>query len=289
MSIVVSYDFWVECSEPELVAKLQRIGRRAKRLRDVKVKPLRKIDPVFNPLLLRELGRAKLAIPPAVWERVEDALEDKTYTQLCIILGLTAGLNLPARKKNRFFGPLKRLVEKPALWDPRDYPEEFAVGSSTYSRHAIMLEFVNAMERYGYALVIDPGEGSESVVVGLTTYRCHRSPLWTGNSFTKTQYATHFVPTHENVCRVLDFAAEEGILLRASDVCKFYEHRDWSRSAPLVNQETAFIEFASALIGRAVASANEQGAQIELIDNPIQRSKNYVCVSKKGKPRKPRA
>src|SRR5260370_31026283 len=110
------------------------------------------------------------------------------------------------------------------------------------------------MLRYGYLMILDPGEGSETVHLGLTALRREGVPMWLGSGFTKTQYASHFTTAHENVCRILDEAREVGLLYKARDTCGFYRHRSWKKAAPIVNQETTFAH----VMGQMLPAGSEQ-------------------------------
>lgn len=64
------------------------------------------------------------------------------------------------------------------------------------------------------------------------------------------------------------------------DTCGFYQHRDWQRSAPLVNRETAFISAVSGLLDGAIQAARNDGSQGEVLQDPIKTSKNYLQTEK---------
>jgi hypothetical protein len=75
------------------------------------------------------------------------------------------------------------------------------------------------------------------------------------------------------------------LLLAAKDTCKFYEHRDWSRSAPIVNEETTFAHLVGGLINAGIEVARKTGVAIEDISDPATRNHNLVRVKddrKKG-------
>ena len=66
------------------------------------------------------------------------------------------------------------------------------------------------------------------------------------------------------------------MLLKATDTCKFYNHRDWRRSAPIVNRETAFISAVSGMLDGVVQAARGHGLKVEVVQDPIKKSKNYL-------------
>src|SRR5262249_17630889 len=114
--------------------------------------------------------------------------------------------------------------------------------------------------------------------VGLTTLRGHRKPLWLGSGLTQTQYATHFVRVHENVCRILDLARGEKLLYKGHDTCGYFKHRDWARSADLVNRETLGAWAVSKLLAREVEAAQQAGAKIDIVRMPALQTVNIVRV-----------
>ncbi len=79
------------------------------------------------------------------------------------------------------------------------------------------LHVFGVMLGYEYLIHVDPCEGCEAFAIGLTFFRSKGRPFWLGSGFTKTQYATRFVQSHESICRGLDFANEEGMVFDARD------------------------------------------------------------------------
>jgi hypothetical protein len=157
--------------------------------------------------------------------------------------------------------------------------------SLTFYRAAFALELTAVMLRHGYVIVVRPCEGCETFAIGLTSFRSAGTPCWLGSSFTKTQYATRFVQVHESICTALDYAREEGLLLAADDTCKFWTHRDWSKSADLVNAETTFARVMGGLISAGIEESRKQGVQIEDISHPATRNYNVVRVVKEPRSR----
>jgi hypothetical protein len=144
-------------------------------------------------------------------------------------------------------------LERTDLWQAEVLPEEIKQttpwGFTTFmvSRRGIEFEFASILLRYGHLLILHPGEGSETVALALSTFQqpeeCRRSrkpPLWFGQGFTKTQYAENFIQVHETVCRVLDVAREEGLLLKASDNCDYFASRRGEEASKRVNEELLF-------------------------------------------------
>ena len=247
MSVVVNYKFAAECTEEELVARLERLRARSMELEDVVPGPIRRIEPCYSKALFKELETAGIKLPPAVIQRVKEAKrKNDDFTELWV--GLSA---LDPEERLRFSEPALDVMNSTQLWNPEDYPHEFSIGSAlTYNRGGILLEFANALLLRGLVLTIKLGEGCGPMTIPLASYHTQGVPVWRGGGYTRTQYAVHFTRDHEHVCRILDLANDEGLLLGATDTCDFYKHRDWRRSAPVVNRETDFIAAVSAAFDR---------------------------------------
>jgi hypothetical protein len=133
--------------------------------------------------------------------------------------------------------------------------------------------------RYGYLLSLDPGEGSETVALALSTFRqsegsrrSRRPPLWYGQGFTKTQYAENFIQVHDTVCRVLDIAREEGLLLKASDNCGYFASRSWKNASKRVDEEMLFARMVSGLVGVTVGNLREEGVQVRVLEDNASKA-----------------
>jgi hypothetical protein len=184
----------------------------------------------------------------------------------------------------KFLQPAFDFSKTTTLWRADDLPKEIYVPYGlTFYRMAFVLELTSVMQRHGYVIVVQPCEGCETFAVGLTSFRTEGTPCWVGSGFTKTQYATRFVEAHESICTALDFAQEEGLLLAAQDTCKFYKHRDWSKSAEIVNAETTFARVMGGLLGAGIKEAQKHGVKIEDISDPATRNYNLVHVKKNDK------
>ena len=246
MSVVINYKFGAQCSEEELVAKLERIRSRSIDLEDVLPTAIRRIEPCYSKTLFKELEAAGIKLPPVVMERVRDAKKKNAdFTELWV--GLSA---LSPEERFQFSAPALAMIESTDLWQPEEYPAQFTAAAMTYNRGGILLEFANAVLLHGLIVTFRLGEGCDPLTIPLASYRAGGS-FWRGGGFTRTQYAVHFTRDHEHVCRILDFAKDEGLLVEATDTCDFYKHRDWRRSGPIINRETDFIAAASAAFDRA--------------------------------------
>jgi hypothetical protein len=276
MSVVIHYCFGAECAEDELRGKLERLRERIGKLDGAAPGSVKRIEPCYSASLFRELAAAGISLPSAVAARVKQAAQQDSDLRLELLLCLAW---VDHKRNRRFFRPALDLVRSTEFWNASDYPEEFQIGDClTYNRRGLLLEFANSLLLRGYVLPIALGEGCEWVHVPLATYGPPPGALWRGGSFTKTQYAANFTRDHENVCRILDLAREEGLLLKATDTCKFYNHRDWRRSAPIVNRETAFISAVSRVLDGVIQAARGQGLQVEVVQDSIKKSKNYLDV-----------
>lgn len=290
MSICINYELRSECSGEELAGRLRRIRRKVRRWEGVSVGQVRHLEPICDVVLFRRLQDRGIALPAEVAERLEmanAASEEIRDLAFDIDIGMT--FPKPQRYAEKLHRPALLLSKQKPEWESKDLPEELcdeAFGFKTWScnRGYMLFKFACSLLRHGYSLPIRLGPGCEWLHLWLGGYHSDRSPMWYGWSFTKTQYAENFVRDHDNVCRILDLADQEGLVKAVSDGCQYYKHRDWTKSAPLVNRETAFIRFASSLIDAGIVAANRQGAEIQTLSDPIKQSQNYIVVDPESKP-----
>ena len=283
MGIFVDYSFYAECPEAEMLARLRRLRRKVARLPLASVSRIKCLDPVYQDMPLDMLREHGYRLPAAVKAR----LRGKTSRDYCMQCGFAAPMVkmlVPKKLQRRFMRPAVELLKTTDSWSEADLPEELRWGSITLFRQAFAFALADVMLRYGYLMSLDPGEGCETVHVGLTTLRQKGVPIWLGSGFTKTQYAAHFVTAHETVCHILDAAKEVGLLYRARDTCGFYQHRDWKRAAPIVNRETTFAHVAGRALSAAVAAAQAAGIPIEDISDPATTNYNLIRVREEAPP-----
>ncbi len=248
MGIFIDYAFSAECSEEELLQKLNRLRRKILELpaqmQIESVSEVIRVDPVYSPMLPRELEKQGYALPELVARRLAEP-QSESYNQLRIDLVSPFFSFVPKELVYRFEQPGIALAKNSPYWRTEDYPEELKIGwAITYFRDGIFLEFARVLLRYGYIIIVNPGKGCESVCIGLSTYRTsdpNATPLWLGSGFTKTQYAENVQRAHTNVCEILDIIKDEGLLYAAQDNSGFYEHRDWQKSAPIIREELGFV------------------------------------------------
>jgi hypothetical protein len=111
------------------------------------------------------------------------------------------------------------------------------------------------------------GEECETTVFVLARYPGEEG--WSGEGFTKTQYATHFVESHLLVIAALEACRAAGILKEVVDEGGFWETRDLKELAKNLNATTALIE-------RVLGSLRECGWSVA---SPIEESRNIMRVA----------
>jgi hypothetical protein len=286
MGIYVDYALYADCGEETLRKRLETVRLRCLDLPLRAVGEVRRIAPVCNPVVLRLFQGEGHAFPEAIAQRLRQIEGDADHGELCLCFAPMVSPELPKRQLRRFFAPVLELLEQTDLWKTEELPEEIQQATPwgftilKITRKGIELEFANILLRYGYLLILDPGEGSETVALALSTFRqpegsrrSRRPPLWYGQGFTKTQYATEFVQVHETVCRVLDIAREEGLLLKGSDNCGYFASRSWEDASKRVNEELLFARMVSGLVGVTVGNLREEGVQVHMLqDNAAKAS-----------------
>jgi hypothetical protein len=204
MGVYIDYTFRAECSEEELLERLRRLRRKLKKLSFRSVGRIRRVDPAYGPVPIKLLQKHGYPLPPAVAKRLRGKLGTK-HDELCHWAAPPTFIGIAQKLEAKFERPAVHFAKTTDLSRYKDLPAKLDIPYSfTFYRLAFAVELANVMLRHGYLLIIDPGEGSEGFAIGLTSYRTVDPPLWLGSGFTKTQYATHFVEVHENICRGLD-------------------------------------------------------------------------------------
>lgn len=284
MGIYIDYTLRAECAEEELCSRLERVRQRCFDLPLARVGEVRRIAPVYNPIVIPLLRTRGSRLPKAIAQRLKQ-VTDPHHGELCIAFSPMFPPELPRRQLERYYAPALDLIRKTDLWSHEDLPEQVGVSapggftSLSLSGDAVALEFASIMLRYGYLLIIDPGEGCETVSLALSTFgqsvngKPATPPLWYGMGFTKTQYAKDFVQVHETVCRVLDIAREEGLLHQASDNCGYYASRTWQNAGPRVNEELLFTRVAAGLIGAAIGNLREEGMPVQVLQDNASKAR----------------
>jgi hypothetical protein len=246
---------------------------------------IRRVAPVYNPVTLSLFQSEGHKLPEAIAERFKAAEEDPITRDLCLAFAPMLIAQIPRPLLRRYYAPAMKLIDEQPLWNKEELPEQigepgpWGFATFTVSRAGVELEFASLLLRYGYALILDPGEGSESVNLALSTYapapgsRSRKQPLWYGQSFTKTQYARDFIQVHETVCRVIDIVQEEGLLHKASDNCGYFATRSWKDAGKRVNEELTFAQAVGGLFGLAVGNLREEGADIQVVVDNASKAK----------------
>ncbi len=283
MGVYVDYSFYAECPEPELLARLRSLRRKVARLPLAKVGKIMRLDPVYQHMTLDFLRKGGYRLPAAVRARLKGK-SSRSYRESCLLAAPMVSMLIPKKLQRRFMQPAMDFLTTTELWQETDLPEKVECGPMTIFRRGFAFALAEVMLRHGYLMILDPGEGCETVHIGLTTLRKEGVPMWLGNSFTKTQYATHFIQAHETVCRVLDVAEEVGLLYRARDTCGFYQHRNWKKAAPIVNAETTFAHVVGQLLSSGVQAAQAAGMHIEDLSDPATKNYNLIRVDDEREP-----
>lgn len=260
MGIYISSTFKAFSSEEDLLIKLNRIRRRIMNLPVISVSEIVKVDPVYNILTFRELEEQGYPIPELIRERLGD-YENAPYPDIRLSMEMVMLSSMPKSVKSQFY---RQWRENRFEWREEDYPETFNMGPSfSTNRAGVLHQFDNVLLRYGYAFTVDPGEGCETLLIQLNTFRVAEETLWIGGNSTKTQYAVNYPLAHENVCRVLDLMNEEGLLLKVHDNSKFYQARRWTSGIrKRVREELSVAITMSSLINMGVDAAQKEGVEI---------------------------
>jgi hypothetical protein len=283
MGIYVNYSLKAEASDAEVLARLRRLRKRCLKLPLVNVGKILRIDPVFNRMCLDAFEHAGYRVPKPVRARWK-ARRSKEHGIHCLLVGNPDWMDLPKKLLKRFYQPAEDFIKTTRIWQDEDLPKEVKYGSWTFFRKGIAMEFASVMLRHGYLMILNPGEGCETVHIGLSTMGGPGVPLWLGGGGTKTQYATEFIQAHENVCHIVDCVKEEGLLMEASDTCDFYKHRDWKKAAPIVNLETTVAHLVKSAFTKAIAAVNKDGVKIRDLSDPATRNYNLVDVTDEEEP-----
>ncbi|MBU1082552.1 MAG: hypothetical protein KKB59_18845 [Spirochaetes bacterium] len=124
-------------------------------------------------------------------------------------------------------------------------------------------------QTYGYVFTAWVGNGCEPTNIGLVS---HNGREWSGSSFTKTQYAEHFVKAHLTVIAILDICDKVGILKEVSDEGGYWESRNMRVLGGNINAYTGIMSSIAKILHAIVP----EGEVISGIDG----CKNYVNVRK---------
>ncbi len=284
MGVVIYYSFYAECPESELLARLRRLRRKLTRLPLARVGRIKHLDPVYEGMPLDILRKQGYRLPTAVTARLKGK-SSRDYRVQCGLAAPPVSFLVPPTLEDQFEQPAVDFMKTTDLWDEAELPEEVKYGSFTIYRRGFAFALADVMLRHGYLMILNPGEGSETVHIGLTTLRGPGVPLWLGSGFTKTQYAAQFIKAHENVCHILDAAQEVGLLYRAEDTCGFYQHRSWKKAAPIVNEETTFAHVMGQVLSAGVAAAQAAGMPIKDLSDPATKNYNLIHVRDKPEPK----
>jgi hypothetical protein len=274
-------DWWLraEGTDDEIRARLERVRQRCLDLPLRQVGEVLHVDPACTGVAVAMYSKQGYELPPAVEARYRPVAEDRSHRMRSFFVAPISEEKLPDRDLRRYFAPALALIERGELWNPEELPEEVKESSSlgrssiTINRRGIELDFASLLLRHGYLLTIEPGDGCETMQIGLSTFRqppgrrARKPPLWCGSGSIKTQYAKSYIQVHETACRVLDLIREEGMLLEAGDNCGYYESRSWKEASKRVNEELIFARIGSGIIDVMVGNLREEGVQVKDVVN----------------------
>jgi hypothetical protein len=283
MGVFIDFVLRAEGTSEEVAGRLERVRQRCLDLPLRAVGPIQRVDSIYTPITIGLFLEQGYTLPEAVAQRYEAAEADPKHGQRCLSFALLPGSKLPESEQRRYLAPALELIKTTDLWNKADLPEEVSMGTPggfttfSVSRRGVELEFANILLRYGYMLILDPGEGSETMSLALSTYQqpdssASQPPLWYGQSFTKTQYAKEFIRVHETLCRVLDIVQEEGLLLSASDTCGYYASRTWEEAGERVNDELSFARAVGDAFDLGIGNLREEGVQIQTVVNNASKA-----------------
>ena len=292
MGVHVDYSLQFEGEEEELLQKLTRIRHRVQTLPIDSTSDIIRVEPVLSYSILAMVDELKLPIPPIVEERLAPIREDEDLLGHSIYLDCMFGGRLTREQKENWLVPALPLTKRTKHWKPSDYPswireghyEGFKFATEAHNRKPpkepkfyghtangkmILLLFAQALMCAGYIMYIDPGEGCETVNLGLSTFTQKGPGFWLGSGFTKTQYAHDLQRAHTNVCRILDVVQEEGLLLMARDGAGYYEDRDWGRARSRIAGELLIAGVVSGSMGSLLKATGKvpEDAKIEVVED----------------------
>lgn len=298
MGVYIDYCLSAEGDDDEIVSRLERVRQRCLDLPLKSVGKVQRVDPVYNFMTLSLYQKEGYKLPPEIKSRF-DAAEAKRDSALSISFGFLLAYGLPEEMQLRYIAPAMEYADRAPLWNPDEMPDEISqsvLGFKTFTvnRYGIEIEFANVILRYGYVLLLDPGDGCETVSLGMAAYSkmegssLTEPALWHGNSFTKTQYAKNFILAHETICKILDVVKEEGLLYSGGDTCGYYEDRNWDAASKVVNEELAFAEIMGGALSHEIGNLREEGVPVQMIQDNASKAKQ-VDFSSRIKPSKKRA
>ncbi len=253
-----------------------------------------KLDPMVHPLFFQVLEQHHIPLPLAVADRVRDLMADTPLMMTCMLVGTEFNPEeFPGGLVRRWDAPTEELLTGTTLWREEDYPlcvregrldgkrvaeacwseegisQEGEFSGITCYRAGIIAAFADALLRFGYVFHVNPGEGAETMVVGLSGYRrpSDHDMIWLGASHAKTQYARQLERTHKNAVATMDILKEVGLLHSAVDDSGYYEHRDWDAARRRIGAELAFAGLVAPMFSGLVKQAAGTDGEVTVIQD----------------------
>jgi hypothetical protein len=284
MGIYIDYVLRAECAEEEVRQRLERVRQRCLDLPLKAVGDVQRVTSIHNPVILHLFQEKGHTLPEAVAERLREVEGDRDHGLRSLCFGPPIGPGLPKDQLMQYVAPALAFIKETDRWKKEELPEKIEQTAGGFTvltvyREGIELEFACVLLRYGYLLILHPGEGSETVNLALSTFgqqpgrRSRKPPLWYGQSFTKTQYAKEFIQVHETICRALDIVQEEGLLLEARDNCGYFASRSWKEASQRVNEELLFAQAVSGMMGVAIGNLREEGVEVQVLEDNASKAK----------------
>jgi hypothetical protein len=113
----------------------------------------------------------------------------------------------------------------------------------------------------GFILSLWWGEGCEAT--NLCFVRTGKGMVWTGSSFTKTQYASDFVKAHVAVCMLLKGAMKMELVTSVDDEGDYFESEDITKLTDANHEMLKMLAAFSGLMQEKFGAENVQGGGLK--------------------------
>src|SRR5437588_6735849 len=119
MGIYVDYTQRAACAEDELRSRLERVRQRCLDLPLPRVGEVRRIAPVYNPIVIPLLRSHGSRLPKPISQRLKQ-VTDPHHGHLCIAFASMFPPELPKRQLERYLAPALELIRETKLWQKDD-------------------------------------------------------------------------------------------------------------------------------------------------------------------------